>query len=43
METHVLYSLANRFNKKALSINTVSDHLEKNMSMSSEEREKGLV
>jgi len=42
METHVLYSIANRFNKKALSINTVSDHLEKNMSMSSEEREKGL-
>jgi purine-nucleoside phosphorylase len=42
METHVLYSIANRFNKKALSINTVSDHLEKNMSMSSEERERGL-
>lgn len=27
METHVLYSLAMRFKKKALSVNTVSDHL----------------
>ncbi len=42
METHVLYSIANRFNKKALSVNTVSDHLEKDMSMSSGEREQGL-
>lgn len=42
METHVLYSLAMRFNKKSLSINTVSDHLAKGGMMTSEEREKGL-
>ena len=42
METHVLYSLANRFGKKALSVNTVSDHLTSGEQMSSKEREQGL-
>ena len=42
METHVLYSLAMRFNKKSLSVNTVSDHLATGGNMTSEEREKGL-
>ena len=42
METHVLYSLANRFGKKALSVNTVSDHLTSGDQMSSKEREQGL-
>ena len=42
METHVLYSLAIRFGKKALSVNTVSDHLTSGEQMSSKEREQGL-
>ena len=42
METHVLYSLAMRFNKKSLSVNTVSDQLATGGHMTSEEREKGL-
>jgi len=42
METHVLYSIANRFGKKALSVNTVSDHLSSGEHMSSMEREQGL-
>ena len=42
METHVLYSLANRFSKKALSVNTVSDRLIGGEQMSSIEREQGL-
>ena len=42
METHVLYSIANRFGKKALSVNTVSDHLSSGEQMSSMEREQGL-
>ena len=42
METHVLYSLAMRFNKKALSVNTVSDHVIYGGHMSSKEREQGL-
>ena len=42
METHVLYSIANRFGKKALSVNTVSDHLTSGEQMSSKEREQGL-
>lgn len=42
METHVLYSIAMRFDKKALSINTVSDHLICGDQMSSKEREQGL-
>lgn len=42
METHVLYNIANRFCKKALSINTVSDHLTSGEQMSSKEREQGL-
>lgn len=41
METHLLYALANRFGKKALSVNTVADHLEKETfkDMTSKERE----
>jgi len=42
METHVLYSIANRSSKKALSVNTVSDHLTSCEQMSSKEREQGL-
>lgn len=42
METHVLYSLAMRHNKRALSVNTVSDHLISGEEMSSKEREQGL-
>lgn len=42
METHVLYSIANRFGKKALSVNTVSDHLTSGEQMTSIEREQGL-
>ena len=42
METHVLYSLAMRFNKKALSVNTVVDHVDTTECMSSDDREQGL-
>jgi purine-nucleoside phosphorylase len=42
METHVLYSLAMRFGKKSLSVNTVSDHLLGGKEMSSKERETGF-
>ena len=42
METHLLYSLAMRFGKKALSVNTVSDHFYNEENMSSKEREQGL-
>ena len=42
METHVLYSLAMRFGKKALSVNTVVDHVSFDQHMSSKERETGL-
>ena len=42
METHVLYSLAMRYGKRALSVNTVSDHLISGEEMSSKEREQGL-
>lgn len=42
METHVLYSLAAYCNKKALSVNTVSDHLTTGEHMTSEQRETGL-
>lgn len=35
METHVLYALANKFKKNALSVNTISDHLAKNEAMDS--------
>ena len=42
METHVLYNIANRFGKKVLSVNTVSDHLNTSEQMSSIEREQGL-
>ena len=40
MEAHVLYSLANRFGKKALAVSTVSDHLSKDTkAMTPKERE----
>ena len=42
METHVLYSLAMRYKKRALSVNTVSDHLISGEEMTSMERERGL-
>lgn len=42
METHVLYNIANRFGKKVLSVNTISDHLTTSEQMSSKEREQGL-
>lgn len=42
METHVLYSLSMRFNKKSLSVNTVSDHFLGGKVMTSKERETGL-
>jgi purine-nucleoside phosphorylase len=42
METHVLYSLAMRTGNKALSVNTVSDHLFFGEQMTSKEREIGL-
>lgn len=42
METHLLYSIAMRMGKKALSVNTVSDHLLGGEEMSSKERETGL-
>lgn len=31
METHILYALANKFNRKALSVCTVADHFEKDI------------
>lgn len=42
METHLLYALSMKFNKKALSVNTVSDHLIFGETMSSKERETGF-
>ena len=42
METHVLYALADRYGKRALSVNTVSDHLISGEQMTSQEREQGL-
>jgi len=43
METHILYALANKFNKEALSICTVSDHFDKPLeNMTSSQREKGF-
>jgi purine-nucleoside phosphorylase len=42
METHLLYTLAMANDKKALSVNTVSDHLLGGEEMSSKERETGL-
>lgn len=46
METHILYALASQFNKEALSVCTISDHLDDdvdNTKMSSLEREKGFT
>lgn len=42
METHLLYALSMKFHKKALSVNTVSDHLTTGESLTSKERETGL-
>ena len=43
METYILYTLAAQFDKKALSVNTVSDHLEyTNKNMTPKERETGF-
>lgn len=42
METHLLYSISMRLNKRSLSVNTVSDHLIYSGEMSSKERETGL-
>lgn len=39
METHILYALANKFNKKALSVCTVADHFENKIVMTADERE----
>ena len=42
METYILYTLAAQFDKKALSVNTVSDHFEyTNENMTPKERETG--
>ena len=43
METHILYSLANKFDREALSICTVADHFDKPLqNMSSKQRETTL-
>ena len=43
METYILYALAAQFDKKALSVNTVSDHFEyTNKNMTPKERETGF-
>lgn len=42
METHLLYALSMKFQKKALSVNTVSDHLLNGGSLTSKERETGF-
>ena len=43
METYILYTLASQFDKKALSVNTVSDHFEyTNKNMTPKERETGF-
>jgi purine-nucleoside phosphorylase len=42
METHLLYTLSMKYNKKSLSVNTVSDHLLGGPKMTSKERETGL-
>ena len=43
METYILYTLAAQFGKKALSVNTVSDHFEyTNKNMTPKERETGF-
>jgi purine-nucleoside phosphorylase len=46
METHILYALASQFNKQALSVCTISDHLDDEVDdkrMSSTEREQGFT
>lgn len=45
METYVLYSLANKFNKEAMTVCTISDHLDQSVGkeiMTPTEREQGL-
>ena len=46
METHILYALASQFNKEALSVCTISDHLDDEVDdkrMTSIEREQGFT
>ena len=43
MESSALYSIAARYNKKALCILSVSNYMFKDESISSEEKEKGLI
>ena len=48
METYMLYTLAAEYGRKALSVNTVSDHLDPNWldtkkNLSSAERETGFT
>jgi purine-nucleoside phosphorylase len=43
METQILFTLANRFNVKALSILTVSDHIKTGVASSHAQREKSYV
>ena len=46
METYILYALAAEYNRKALSVNTVSDHLDPNWldikNLSPKQRETGF-
>ena len=43
METHILYALAHKFKKEALSICTVADHFDKPLqNMTSKQRETGF-
>ena len=43
METYILYTLASQYKKKALSVNTVSDHFEyTDKNMSPKERQTGF-
>lgn len=43
METHILYALANKFNKKSLSVCTVADHFTKpDLNMNSKAREQSF-
>ena len=47
METYILYTLAAEYGRSALSVNTVSDHLDPNWldrrMLSSKERETGFT
>ena len=43
METYALYTIANQYKKKALSVNTVSDHMQKTGMTKGEMTEIGYV